>query len=282
MDQIKQYLKLIRIKQYIKNFLIFIPVVSAKMLLTSHILKVCLGFVAISLMASTIYIINDIRDIENDKKHETKKYRPLASGKIKVKNATILSIIMFIGAMLINYLISQNYSTSICLMLYFISNIAYSFGLKNKPILDVVLLSSGYIIRVYYGAGLIFIEVSKWLFLTVLFASMFMGIGKRRNELKSNKGVARKALTLYNESFLDKFMYLSLGNIVIFYALWTMEQENQYIFYTIVLVIIILMQYSLTVEKTLDGDPTNVLLNNKSILSTSFIYAIIITILLVV
>ena len=193
------YLKLIRVKQWIKNLLIFIPLISSGLINNSNVLTCIIGFFSFCFASSFIYIINDIKDIEKDRLHPTKKNRPLASGKIKKYQAEIIAIIMLIATFIITLIIHNNILnlSTYLLLAYIVINVFYSFGLKNIAILDIALLASGFVIRVYYGASLINVEVSNWLFLTILSASLFLGLGKRKKELMQNRN-SRKVLKEYN------------------------------------------------------------------------------------
>ena len=133
--------------------------------------------------ASTIYIVNDIKDREKDKMHDIKKNRPIASGKISVKKAVVLSIITFIIAMFFQFL-KQKIFGFIFVVLYVIMNIAYSFKLKDIPLIDISIIVIGFLIGVLYGAYLINVEVSNWLLLTVISISFYLALGKRRNEIR--------------------------------------------------------------------------------------------------
>lgn len=277
----KDYLKLIRIKHWIKNLLIFVPIISAEKLNYNNIISTIIGFLSFSLMASFIYIINDIRDIEKDKNHPRKKNRPLASGKIKKTNAIILSIILLILSIVINILITKNNASIYFLLAYMIVNILYSFGLKNVAIIDIVLLASGFIIRVYFGASIIDVEVSNWLFLTMLGASLFLGFGKRRKEYINNQN-SRIVLKDYNEAFLDKFEYLTLTLTIVFYSLWVIEQTSKYLFLSIPVLIIIFMKYCLDIEKGDEGDPTTILFSDKMLITLCIIYSLMMLLFLVV
>ena len=279
----KDYLKLIRTKHWIKNLLIFIPIICANAITYDNVIQTILGFFSFSFGASFIYIVNDIRDIEKDKLHPKKKDRPLPSGKISKTNAIILAIVMLILSIGVNIYINKNIlNPSIYILLtYIIINILYSFGLKNIAIIDVILLATGFILRVYYGALILDINVSSWLFLTILNASLFMGLGKRKKELILNKDV-RKVLEEYNEEFLDKFQYVTLTLTLVFYSLWTIEQKVEYLVFTIPLIIIIFMKYCLIIEKSNEGDPTTILYQDKMLLSLCAIYGITMIILLTV
>jgi 4-hydroxybenzoate polyprenyltransferase len=148
-------------------------------------------------------------------------------------------------------------------------------------IIDVFLLSSGFILRVYYGGSLINIEVSNWLFLTIMCASLFLSLGKRKKELLVNKNT-RASLKEYNEKFLNSFQYIFLGCMFIFYSLWTVEQNNRCLIFTIPLLLCIFMKYSLLLEREDEGDPTTILYSNKMLVLLCFIYVLTMGLFLVI
>lgn len=277
----KEYFKLIRIKHWIKNFLIFVPLVFSKSFNYDNVIMSILGFFSFCFLSSFIYIINDIRDVEKDKLHPSKKFRPLASGKIKKATAMWIAGVMIVTSLVINYYISNNVlnNSLYFLLVYLVINMCYSFGLKNIAILDIILLAAGFVLRVYYGASIIDVEVSNWLFLTVLSASLFLGLGKRKKEkLVSSK--SRKVLLQYNENFLDKFQYLTLGLTLVFYSLWAISQENRYLYLSIPMVIIIFMRYCLVIEESDEGDPTTILYQDKILFLLCIVYGVAMMILL--
>ena len=279
----KKYIELIRAKHWIKNLLIFIPLICSGFINAENVLNLIIGFFSFSFISSFVYIINDIKDIEKDKLHPRKKKRPLPSGKITKKRAILISIILLIASLSFNYIIYKEIlNVSFYLLLaYMIINVLYSMGLKNIAILDIILLATGFIIRVYYGASIINVQVSDWLFLTILNASLFLGLGKRKKELINNKD-SRKVLKEYNESFLDKFQYISLGLMLVFYSLWTIEQDIKFLSLTIPLLIIIFMKYCLIIEKSDEGDPTTILYQDKMLLFLCLIYGISMILFLVI
>jgi len=254
--------------------------ICGKVINTNFIYLTILGFIAFSFGTSFIYIINDLKDIEKDKLHERKKQRPLASGKIKKKNAIIIAIISLILSLTINYIATKSFFniTTYLLLSYIISNILYTYYFKNIVIIDVAFLSLGFILRTYYGASLINIEVSDWLFLTIMSGSLFLGLGKRKKELINNINI-RHSLKNYNELFLDKFQYTTLTLTILFYSLWSMEQV---IVYTIPIIILIFMRYCLIIETNNEGDPTTVFYSDKLLIVLCLIYTIIMTFILVI
>ena len=279
----KKYIELIRVKHWIKNILIFIPMITAKIVNFDNIITCLLGFFAFSFASSFIYIINDIRDIEKDKLHERKKKRPLPSGRIKKKTAIIIAIIMLIISFVASCLAKQTILTPTILLVitYVLLNIGYSFGLKDVAIIDLTILASGFVIRVYYGAALVDVAVSKWLLLTTVSIALFCGIGKRKKELIKQKE-SRAVLKKYTEAYLNKFEEIVLSLTLVFYSLWTIDQQNEYLIYTVPLLIIIFMKYSLIVETSDEGDPTTILFSDKLLLALCGLYGIVFTVLLVV
>lgn len=171
--------------------------------------------------------------------------------------------------------------------LYLALNLGYSFGLKNVVLLDILILVSGYLIRILYGSVITDIPVSSWLYLTVMAFSFYMGLGKRRGEIGNSEKNTRKVLRFYNKDFLDKNMYMTLGLGIVFYSLWcvnsgTIAIYSNKIVFTIPLVIIICMKYSLTVEGDSDGDPISVILRDKWLMLLGAIYGAVIICLLYV
>lgn len=274
------YIKLMRPKHYIKNFLVFLPLVFSGHFFDKNNILICLlGFACFSLLASSIYIINDIRDREKDRKHKTKCNRPIASGKISVKNAIIFDIFLITIISLICFFCKFNLLSVCLVILYFILNLIYSFGAKNIPILDVVILVSGFFIRVLFGATILNITVSNWLYLTVIAISFYLGLGKRRNEIIKNGSKSRKVLEYYNKEFLDKNMYMCLTMTIVFYSLWTTDstivlKNNNLLIWTVPIIIVIAMKYSMNIEGNSDGDPVEVIIKDKSLLGLGFLYII--------
>ena len=260
-----QILYLLRVKHYIKNLLIFIPSFFGGVLFDVERLQTGLaGFVAFCLIASSIYIINDYKDLDKDRMHPIKKKRPLASGRISPSTAKAIATCLIFVTMIILYFINI-YQASILLGIYFILNIGYSFGLKNIPIVDVVILASGFVIRVFYGGFITGVEVSKWLYLVITTGSLYMGLGKRRNELIKQRGT-REVLNLYNIPFLDKNMYVCVALTIVFYSLWTMDMGNNLMIWTVPIFIVLMLCYSFDIERDSDGDPVEVILGDKMLL----------------
>ena len=278
----KKYLKLLRIKHYLKNGLILLPFFCAKELFNIEMWKrVAPGFIAFCLVSSVIYIINDIKDRDKDRKHPTKKDRPIASGAISVKKAIVVAAGLLIVGAAFNFIAFSGWQSWLILGLYFLLNLGYSSGLKNIPIVDICILVSGFFIRVLYGSCVSGVVISNWMYLTVLMLSFYLGLGKRRNELAKHKdGETREVLKFYTHEFLDKYMHVCLGITIIFYSLWcvdptTIANLGNNLIWTIPFVLAICMKYGLDIESNSDGDPVNVILKDKILLVSGALFAIV-------
>ncbi len=288
-NKIIDYIKLMRMKHYIKNFLIFLPIIfSLNFYEIEKDIKVLIGFIIFSLLSSIVYIINDIQDIDNDRKHPEKSKRPIASGRVTKRESYILIAVLIIVIITINILFKMNYDSIVILLIYLVLNILYSKKLKKIQLLDVLILVTYFLLRVIYGASLINVKVSHWLYLTIISFSFYLSLGKRRNELMQLKGETREVLKYYTKDFLDKNMYMFLTLTNVFYSLWCVDVQNiekfgtSYFILTVPLVIIICMKYSLNIENNSSGDPVEVLLSDKILIMLVIFYFIIMLGLIVI
>ncbi len=202
-----RYFKLMRVRHYIKNLLVLIPLAcSGQFLLPVKLLAGLEAFFIFCMLSSAVYVINDIKDLEKDRVHPTKCKRPLASGEVSVSSAIILLLLLLLFVIIYSALFCQPHAI-VLLILYFSLNVAYSFGLKDVPLVDVAILASGFGFRIWYGAIVTEIAISNWLYLTVIALAFYCGLGKRRNEQKQmGTENTRSVLKSYPSSFLDKNM----------------------------------------------------------------------------
>ena len=266
----KKYLYLMRVHHYIKNILIFMPLIfSGNLTDRRKFTATLLGMIAFSLVTSAVYIIM----------HPTKKNRPIASGAVTPFHAVVLMVFILIAAVVLLVVSDATAGSYALVILYLFINVAYSMGLKDVPLLDVTILASGFLLRVLFGAVLTGTEVSEWLYLTVLSGAFYFSLGKRRNELQKKKdGDTRKVLKYYTRDFLDKNMYMCLALLNTFYALWCKDITNagmEYAMWTVPIVILICMKYSLTVEGNSEGDPVEVLLHDRVLMALCVVYGIV-------
>ena len=271
----KEYIRLLRPKHCIKNILVMLPLVFSGRLFEPRLLAkgVC-AFAAFSALASLVYIINDIRDAERDRRHPTKCRRPIASGAVPVPHAAAEAVGM--GMLLAALALWGRFSWEswLCLVVYFVLNLGYSLGLKNVPILDIAILVSGFLLRVLLGSAVTGIATSGWLYLTVTSVAFYMGLSKRRGELRTSSESTRRVLRYYNDAFLSQNMQMCLTLTVVFYSLWSVDRGG-YLMWTVPLVMCICLRYSMTVEGSSDGDPVEVIFQDRVLLLLVCVFAAI-------
>ncbi len=279
-------IKLLRIKHWIKNLLIFLPLVFSHELFSYKFFDLIVGVIAFCFVSSFVYVLNDLIDVKKDRLHSTKRMRPIASYMIKPKEAVILGSLCLAagGGITLLYFNFDILIISI-LLIYCVVNILYSTILKKIPIIDVFILSFCYVLRLFFGGAIVDISISNWLYLTTISASLFMGVSKRRNELRSEKNSTRDVNRSYSYVFLDKNLYVFQALTLIFYSLWAIEMDpisaysltNILFLATIPLVYFIMMRYSYQIEKNNNsGNPVEVLLKDKILLFSAILFVVMI------
>jgi len=280
------YIHLLRPKHWIKNIFIFAALIfSLNLFNIVKLIASLQSFFAFCLASSFVYIINDIIDIKQDRKHPKKRNRPIASGKISIKNAIIISIVCLIISMAFAYFVNLN--TLIIILVYIFVNIIYSIKIKNVVILDVMFIALGFILRMIAGATAIEVSFSNWILLTTFCISLFLGFGKRRGEILLQNNNTQKntrfVLKLYSTQFLDYMIISSVTLTIISYALYTIDLEvikrfgTDKLIYTVPLVIYGIFRYLYVIYKSdSNGDPTEVVLKDKSIISVVLLWILLV------
>lgn len=257
------YIKILRIKHWIKNLFLFAAPFFGGVLFSREVLSIAFpAFMAFSLCASSVYIFNDVKDIENDRLHPKKKNRPIASGKIGKNPAYLLASFLIIISLILSFRIAIDFFYFV--VLYLLIQIAYSIHLKKVPILDIFCIASGFVIRVLAGGAAFDVDVSRWLLLTMFMISLVLATGKRLGEVSLlNEKVEehRKSLNFYSISTLNEILLISSSAALIAYALYTVEQFHDLI-YTIPIVTFGLFRY-LMISKQGMGDPTEAMTKDK-------------------
>jgi len=278
---ILKLIKLIRTRQWLKNLFVFAPILFAGQLLnTPLLLKNILAFVAFCLTSSIVYIINDIFDIEADKIHKKKRFRPLASGEVTISQAITFGLILAIFVVLI--LLRLNYMYSIVIIVYFILNVLYSIKLKHIVILDVFIISIGFMLRVEGGAAAIEVPISSWMILTTIFLSLFLAVSKRRAELTQiDNDNQRKVLSHYDITFTDQINTVAVTGTIICYALYTVSEKTvntfhtENLIYTTPFVIYGMFRYLyLLHKKNLGESPEQIVTKDISLIINIFLWSI--------
>lgn len=297
-------LKLIRPKQWIKNFAIFAAIIFSGQLFDPTLFsKVFLGFIAFCAASSAIYIVNDIFDVEKDKIHPFKRFRPLAHGDLSIKYAVVLAILLFVTSLLVAKLLSSGFV--LLILIYLFLQLSYSMFLKNLTVTDILLLATGYMLRVYGGEVATGFHISVWLILTTVALSLFLAVGKRKSELTlisqmpgQQIATIRKTLSHYSESLLNVYASIFATSAFIFYSLFTFLENPQglkigfslllpdflppylqrkWLMITIIPVVYGLMRYLQDIYEKHEGEsPEKVLLSDIPLLSTVVVWVVLV------
>ena len=270
------YIRLIRLKDWAKNGFLLVPVFfSAKLFDMVRIQHLIAGFFAFSFVASCVYILNDYRDMAEDRKHPVKSKRPLASGKVKPVIALLIATVLLVCGFLLAWVADNSFRFNAILSFYLILNVGYSLGLKNISILDMMIIAAGFVLRLKAGGYIAQVYVSAWLTLMTLLLALFLAIAKRRDDLmlQMQTGTAmRKSIKGYNLEFLNTMLGLFSAIIIVTYIMYTLSPrtyehlKNYHIYYTCIFVIAGLMRYlQISLVKNEAGSPTEILFKDRFI-----------------
>ena len=273
---IKNIIKLFRIEQYIKNFFIFAPLFFSFQFTFTNFISALLAFLLFSLMASSVYILNDIFDVKEDVLHPNKKIRPIASNLITTNTAYFLSILLAIIALMGSYILNIN--IFYVLIIYLSINILYSAKLKYIPIIDIIIIAFGFVLRLFVGGYAINEMITNWIIALTFILSIFIALAKRREDIQLllDGKETRRNVRFYNIEILNQSLKLLSVLIILIYLLFTLSPEviikfTDKIYMTIIFVIIGLYRYLyLTLIKNHSGDPTKIFLTDR-ILQTTII-----------
>jgi len=277
-------IRLLRPKQWIKNFFVFAPLIFSLSLFESSLeLEALRAFASFCLTASAVYIINDIRDVDADRAHPEKKTRPIAAGTISTGQALIvLTVLIIMTAIIVT---GMNIRFIAVLLSYLLLNVAYSFKLKEVVLLDVFIIAAGFMMRVLGGAYAIDVQVSSWIVLCTLFIALFLGFAKRRGEivLSDTKGAVseRKVLVAYQVGFVDQMLTIAAAGTVISYALYTVANRTLEVLgtdkmiYTTVFVLYGMFRYLYLIHTSgATENPTNAVTADPTIVVTGILWII--------
>ncbi|CAB5115265.1 hypothetical protein D3OALGB2SA_2640 [Olavius algarvensis associated proteobacterium Delta 3] len=270
--------------QWVKNVFIFAGLLFSRNLFsTSILIKVSSGFLIFSLAASSIYLLNDIIDIENDREHPKKKNRPLASGQLNVSTAWAAAFLLAVCAVLFAYLTDRLFFFIV--VTYILMNIFYTLKLKQLVILDVMCIASGFVLRVLAGTSLAGVVPSDWLILCTITLSLFLGFSKRRHEIifiGHEAGNHRKVLTQYSLPFLDQMISVATACTVISYALYTVSDETvsrfgtRNLIFTLPFVFYGIYRYLYLIhERKSGGNPTSAFLYDRPLLINCLLWGVV-------
>ena len=273
---VSPYIKLIRPSQWVKNALLFFPpFLNGDLLQPGMLSRSVFPLFSFCFASSSVYILNDIFDAQNDSQHPFKKFRPIPAGEIKIRFASLLGVFLLFSAIAIGYRVSSFFL--ICLIAYLVINTAYSIKLKEYVILDLFCISAGFLLRLQAGGEAFGVVLSNWLFLSVFLLSLFLSTGKRLAEKKNlgiNAGIHRKSLIDYPDGFLDGTMNMTGAAVLVTYTMYILERHT--LLSTIPLCTYGILRYTLRVKSGVDGDPTESLLKDPQLFSVSLLWVIMI------
>ncbi|MDH6245422.1 decaprenyl-phosphate phosphoribosyltransferase [Mycobacterium sp. OTB74] len=262
--------KALRPRQWVKNVLVLAaPLASLGAQVHysyAEVLKhVGVAFVVFCLAASCIYLVNDARDVEADRVHPTKQYRPIAAGVVPVPLAYGLAVALGVASLAISWWLTP--SLALVMAIYIVIQLAYCFGLKHQAVLDICINSSGFLIRAIAGGVAAGIPLSKWFLLVFAFGSLFMSAGKRYAELQLAERTGakiRKALESYTSSYLRFVWTLSATAVVLCYGLWAFEgDKGPWYAVSMVPFSIAILRYAVDVDGGTAGEPEEIVLNDR-------------------
>lgn len=264
-------LRLMRPKQWVKNVFCLAPLVFSGLFLDLEAIKgALLAFALFCVASSATYVVNDLRDIEQDRLHPKKSItRPLAAGEVSVSAALVLLAVLY--ALLIwGWWLAPK--VIMVIAVYLVLNIAYSFVLKHQPVLDIFTIALGFVIRVYAGAMALSVPVSSWMFITTLCLALYLAAIKRRQELHQRGNQSRKVLQKYSIALVDRYAEMSAMGALMFYSMFVMSSRPELVI-TIPLVLFGLFRYWFVVESLEGGEsPTDVLFADWQLLGTVLLW----------
>jgi decaprenyl-phosphate phosphoribosyltransferase len=266
-------IKAMRPRQWVKNVLVLAAPLAALGGGTRYdfhqlALQVSVAFVVFSLAASSIYLINDVRDVEADRQHPTKRFRPIAAGVVPPWLAYVLAVLLAAASLAISFRLTPN--LALVMAIYIAMQLGYCFGLKHQAVMDICIVSSAYLLRAIAGAAATHIPLSQWFLLFVAFGSLFMVAGKRYAELQLAERTGakiRKALESYTSTYLRFVWTLSATAVVVCYGLWAFERDHHssgsWFAVSMVPFTIAILRYAVDVDGGLAGEPEDIALRDR-------------------
>ena len=276
------WLRAMRPKQWVKNILVFAAPVAAGALFDTRVLINSLwAFVAFSLISASIYLINDVRDLEADRLHPKKRFRPIAAGELGTTPAAILATVTMAASLAIGFTVAP--MLGITLAVYWVLQVGYSIFLKHQPIIDLAMVSSGFLLRAVAGGVASGIELSQWFLLVACFGSLYMVAGKRYSEMKElgSEAGTRASLERYSLSYLRFVWAISCSIVIMSYSLWTFEQAREeqlwgvpWTTISIVPFTLALLRYAMDIDAGNAGEPEDVVLNDRVLQALAVLWLI--------
>ncbi|UYP19182.1 decaprenyl-phosphate phosphoribosyltransferase [Rhodococcus sp. Z13] len=274
--------KAVRPRQWVKNVLVLAaPMAAGSVTDVDVLLPVALAFVVFCMAASGIYLVNDAMDVEADRAHPTKRFRPIAAGVLPVRLAYILAVVLLAGSIALSFL--ANWQLAVVMAVYIAIQLAYCFGLKHQAVLDICIVSSGFLIRAIAGGVAAEIPLSQWFLLIMAFGSLFMAAGKRYAELRlaTRTGAKiRKSLEYYTETYLRFVWTVAATAVVLCYGLWAFEQDNvagsNWYAISMIPFVIAILRYAVDVDGGEAGEPEEIALKDRVLQLLAIVWILVV------
>lgn len=282
-------IRTMRIKQWTKNIFVLSPLLfSLHLFETGTLLRSIAAFFLFSLIASSVYLLNDLVDAEMDRSHPVKRLRPIASGALPTGLATWTAVLLALLAIGISVVVDQAFA--MVLLVYFALNVVYTYFLKRAVIIDVMTIAASFVLRIVAGAIIIDVPISAWLLICTSLLALFLGFSKRRHELtvlEADAHIHRPVLLEYSTYFLDQMISLVTASTLICYILYTVDEDtvekfgSDALLYTTPFVLYGLFRYYYLVhQKKSGGDPTSEFLSDIPLITNVVLWAAAVVVIL--
>ena len=274
----------VRPRQWVKNLLVLAAPLAAGRLLEPAVIKgTALAFVAFCLISAAVYLVNDVRDVAEDRQHPTKRFRPIAAGELKPATALVLATVLGACGLALGFVVSM--PLGITMVVYLALQLLYSAYLKHLPVVDLAMVASAFLLRAIAGGVATGIPLSQWFLLVAAFGSFFMVAGKRYSEMKALGGEAgtRRSLTRYSESYLRFAWMMAAVMVLISYSLWAFENRGNgalgvpWTAISIAPFTLALLQYALEVDAGTADEPEEVVLNDRVLQGLGVVWVVVIS-----
>jgi decaprenyl-phosphate phosphoribosyltransferase len=281
--RLRAHVLALRPRQWAKNVLVFAAPVAAGDGRHLHTMWLAgLAFVSFCLAASSTYLVNDARDVERDRLHPTKRNRPIAAGLVAIPTAYALAVVLLVAALAIAFATATD--LGITIVSYLVLTTTYSLWLKHQPILDILAVAAGFVLRAVAGATATGLPISEWFFIVTSFGALLIVVGKRESELYAlgaDAGAVRPTLGIYSAEFLRYLRSVATGVVLVAYCLWAFESAgthpNSSVWFQLSIVpfTAAVLQYALILETGGGEHPERVLTTDRAILASGAVWAIL-------
>lgn len=274
--KLQEYIRLIRPHQWLKNLFVFLPLFfSGNMTNWGMLLPTIYAAMSFAFISSSIYCLNDIIDVETDKQHPEKRNRPIAKGSVSLQEAYTLMILMCLLAYGVLFLLGLNGKSILVISIYFVLNILYCVNLKQIPLVDIFIVSSGFVLRIILGGLVCNIELSQWIILMTFLLSLFLAISKRLDDIRiynEKKILIRKNISHYNVEYIQLTLSIIASVTIVCYIMYTVDVDvvsridNHYLYLSSLLVILGVLRFlQIAIVEKQCCSPTKILMKDKFI-----------------